>query len=86
MVTECCFCVFQIGSRRGHSYNESSFLYPSLGSGPDVDGLGSGSYSVEDYQSILQYANRRHIQVTKVADFRALKCGPLRHPPYFENW
>ncbi|RDV16326.1 beta-N-acetylhexosaminidase [Pontibacter diazotrophicus] len=54
----------QIGSRRGHTSDDSQNLQPSLGSGPDVDASsGSGYYSKADYVEILRYANARHIKV-----------------------
>ena len=57
--------VFQIGACRGHTYDESDCLLPTLGSGPDHSGLGNGFYTATDYQDILHYANQRHIQVPK---------------------
>ena len=36
---------------------------PQLGSGPTLTNYGTGFYSVSDYQSILTYANQRHIVV-----------------------
>jgi hexosaminidase len=55
----------EVGSRRGHSKDESQFLWPYYASGPDKDNSpnGTGYYSVEDFKKILQYANDRHIEV-----------------------
>ncbi|GAB3531719.1 family 20 glycosylhydrolase [Pontibacter brevis] len=54
----------EIGSRRGHTLDDSKNLQPSLGSGPDVDASsGSGYYSKADYIDILRYASDRHIKV-----------------------
>ena len=58
-----------VGARRGHTEDESEFMYPSLGSGPYVDQLpGSGFYSREEYIDILQYAKARHIEVIPEID------------------
>ena len=58
-----------IGSRRGHTLDESDRLYPMLGSGPDPDKLpGSGHYSREAFIEILKFAHRRHIEVIPEID------------------
>jgi hexosaminidase len=55
----------EVGSKRGHSKDESQFIWPYYASGPDKDNSpnGTGYYSVEDFKEILQYANDRHIEV-----------------------
>ena len=59
----------EVGSRRGHTLDESDRLYPSLGSGPFVDTYpGSGFYSREDYIEILAFAAARHIEVIPEID------------------
>lgn len=55
-----------VGARRGHwtADNNADWLPPSYGSGPTVENTrGSGFYSLSDFKEILQYAQRRHIQV-----------------------
>lgn len=56
----------EVGSRRGHWDDGKSkeWLPPSYGSGPFLDNArASGFYSKSDFIEILQYAQRRHIQV-----------------------
>lgn len=55
----------EIGSKRGHSEDETDFLWPYYGSGPEKENSpnGSGFYTREDFLEILQYANERHIEV-----------------------
>jgi hexosaminidase len=54
----------EVGSRRGHTLDNSEFLQPSFGSGPDINNpAGSGFYSKADYLEILKYATTRHITV-----------------------
>ncbi|MCL6261530.1 carbohydate-binding domain-containing protein [Aquiflexum sp. TKW24L] len=57
--------LIEVGSKRGHSKDESQFLWPYYASGPDKDKSpnGTGFYSVEDFKQILQYAKERHIEV-----------------------
>jgi hexosaminidase len=61
-----------VGSRRGHTLDESECLIPSYGSGPVAEPKGSGGtgfYSQDDLVRILQYANARHIEVMPEVDF-----------------
>lgn len=55
----------EVGGSRGHSKDESQFLWPYYASGPDKENSpnGSGHYSVCDFKEILQYAKDRHIEV-----------------------
>lgn len=56
----------EVGARRGHwtDTEEKPSLPPSYGSGPFLDNpRASGYYSQGDFIEILQYAQRRHIQV-----------------------
>jgi hexosaminidase len=54
----------ELGSKRGHTEQESANLFPSYGSGPDTSNpYGSGYYTREDYIEILRYAADRHITV-----------------------
>ncbi|XP_062610769.1 beta-hexosaminidase-like [Saccostrea cucullata] len=57
-----------IGSKRGHDLTERTCILPMLGSGPHLTSSGTGFYSVEDYQEILQFARRRHIEVIPEID------------------
>jgi hexosaminidase len=61
----------EVGGRRGHTHDESKFLQPTHGSGPDPDpsaSMGSGWYTQEEYIEILRYANERHIEVIPEID------------------
>jgi len=61
----------EIGSRRGHTRDESDRLQPAYGSGPstEVKGFaGSGYFTVADYMDILKYAAERHIEVIPEID------------------
>lgn len=54
----------EVGARRGHTLDDSAWLMPSYGSGPDVaNETGSGFYSRADYIELLRYATARHIRV-----------------------
>jgi hexosaminidase len=54
----------EVGSKRGHTTNDSNNLLPSYGSGPVVGvNSGTGFYSRADYVEILKYAKQRHIKV-----------------------
>ena len=54
-----------VGSRRGHTTNESRCLYPCYDGGydPDAATVGNGYYSREDFIGLLRYAAERHIRV-----------------------
>ncbi len=61
----------EVGSRRGHTLDESDRLFPSYGSGPDPDSPanhGSGFYSRQDFIEILRHARSRHIEVIPELD------------------
>lgn len=54
----------EVGSKRGHSLDESKNLHPALGSGPSVNNTtGSGHYSKADFVELLKYATQRHITI-----------------------
>lgn len=54
----------EVGARRGHAPDESAFLQPAYGSGPElVNEAGSGHYTKQDFIEILRYATDRHIRV-----------------------
>ncbi|XP_029633571.1 beta-hexosaminidase-like isoform X1 [Octopus sinensis] len=58
----------KVGGHRCHDLDETNCIMPQLGSGPTTIGSGSGFYTKEDYQEILQYAKERHIQVIPEID------------------
>lgn len=55
------------GGFRGHNVERNCIL-PLLGSGPESNTSGSGYYSVKDYQEILMYATKRHVEVIPEID------------------
>lgn len=60
-----------IGSKRGFSTDESSFIQPAYGSGGLVNAKenhGTGFYSRKDFIEILTYARQRHIEVIPEID------------------
>ena len=62
----------EVGSRRGHTKDESDMLMPAYGSGPFADAnqsFGNGYYSKADFVEILKYAAARHIEVIPEIDF-----------------
>ena len=55
-----------VGSKRGHTLDDASWLPPSFGSGPfpdSADNMGSGYFTRDDFKEILRYAQQRHIEV-----------------------
>ena len=54
-----------VGSRRGHTVDESRCLYPCYDGGcdPDAATVGNGHYSREDFIGLVRYAAERHIRV-----------------------
>lgn len=60
----------EIGSKRGHTTDESDHLQPAYGSGPSTaDGLaGSGYFTTADYVELVKYAAERHIEVIPEID------------------
>ncbi len=61
----------EIGSKRGHTIDESDRLQPSYGSGPSTEAIGysgSGFYTTEEYIEIIKYAAERHIEVIPEID------------------
>ena len=81
----------EIGSKRGHTIDESENLIPSYGSGPDGSlTTGSGYYSRKDIIEILQYANERHIEVIPELDMpgharAAIKSMNVRYNRFMEQ-
>jgi hexosaminidase len=76
-----------VGGRRGHTTDESDWLVPSFGSGPDPDPAvshGSGHYTRADFVAILRFARDRHIRVIPEIDVpgharAAIKAMAARH-------
>lgn len=59
----------EVGGRRGHTTDETDYLIPSYGSGPDPDNSkGSGWYSRAEYINLLKFASERHIEVIPEID------------------
>lgn len=54
-----------VGSRRGHTTDESNCLYPCYDGGydPDAKTIGNGYYSREEFIDLLKYAAERHVRV-----------------------
>lgn len=56
----------EVGAFRGYTNNDSLFLQPSYGSGPDpknMESMGNGFYTKDDFKEIIQYAHSLHINV-----------------------
>ena len=54
-----------VGSRRGHTVDESNSLYPCYDGGydPDAKTTGNGFYSREEFIDLLKYAAERHVRI-----------------------
>lgn len=82
-----------IGSRRGHSLDESDRLYPAYGSGwdaDDPDSPGNGFYTRNDFIEILRYAGERHMKVIPEVDMpghsrAAIKAMNARYRKYIDS-
>jgi hexosaminidase len=61
----------EVGSVRGHTLTEESYLHPSYGSGPDPEDneSGSGFYTRAQFKEIIRYAHDRHIEVIPEVNF-----------------
>lgn len=62
----------EVGSKRGHTKDESDMLMPAYGSGPFADpskSNGNGFYTKADFIEILKYAKEHHIEVIPELDF-----------------
>ncbi|MDR1369761.1 MAG: carbohydate-binding domain-containing protein [Dysgonamonadaceae bacterium] len=81
------------GSRRGHTLDESTCLYPAFAWGwdaSDTTTLANGYYSRNDFIEILKYANRRHIRVIPEVDMpghsrAAIKAMNVRYNKYIHS-
>jgi hexosaminidase len=80
----------QIGSRRGHTTDESTCLYPMFSWGwdaSDTTSLANGYYSRNDFIDILKYAQKHHIQIIPEIDIpghsrAAIKSMNARYKKY----
>lgn len=54
-----------VGSRRGHTTDESENLYPCYDGGhdPDAATIGNGYYSRAEFVDLLKYAAERHVRI-----------------------
>ena len=57
-----------MGANRCQNQDRDICLIPQRGSGPDKSIPGSGFYTTQDYQNILQYAKNLHITVIPEID------------------
>lgn len=83
----------EMGSKRGHTLDESAWLHPSYGSGPFVSGLnnhGTGYYSRDDFKEIIRLAHQRHIMVIPSINLpgharAAIKAMEVRYSRYMKK-
>ncbi|MDR0755081.1 MAG: carbohydate-binding domain-containing protein [Prevotellaceae bacterium] len=83
----------QIGSRRGHTHDESNWLYPAFSWGwdaSDTNTLAYGYYSRNDFIEILKYAKKHHIEIIPEIDVpghsrAAIKAMNVRYHKYIET-
>lgn len=79
-----------VGSRRGHTLDESTCLYPTYGWGwdaSDTTSLANGYYTRNDFIEILRYAAKRHIRIIPEVDVpghsrAAIKAMNARYNKY----
>jgi len=82
----------EIASRRGHTLDESAYLYPAYAWGYnafDTTTLANGYYSRNDFIEVLKYANQRHIRVIPEIDIpghsrAAIKAMNARYKKYID--
>ena len=53
----------EVGANRGYTLDEKNKLRPAYGSGANGLLAGNGYYTQKEYIDILQYAQKRHIEV-----------------------
>lgn len=83
----------EVGSRRGHTNDESTCLYPMYGWGwnaNDTASLANGFYTRQDFIDILQYAAKRHVRVIPEVDIpghsrAAIKAMNARYHKYIST-
>lgn len=81
-----------VGSRRGHTTDESQCLYPSYDGGydPDAKTVGNGYYSREEFIDLLKYAAERHVRIVPEIESpgharAAIVSMKARYNKYFET-
>jgi hexosaminidase len=83
----------QIGSRRGHTLDESDCLYPAFSWGwdaSDTNTLANGYYSRNDFIEILKYAKQHHVKIIPEVDLpgharAAIKAMNVRYYKYIDS-
>ena len=83
----------EIASRRGHTIDEQTCLYPAYAWGwneTDTASLANGYYSRSDFMDILKYAKERHIRVIPEIDIpghsrAAIKAMNARYQKYIDT-
>jgi hexosaminidase len=83
----------QIGSRRGHTTDESTCLYPMFSWGWDASdkkSLANGYYTCNDFIEILKYAQKRHVKILPEIDIpghsrAAIKSMNARYNKYIDT-
>jgi hexosaminidase len=83
----------QIGSRRGHTLDESECLYPAFDWGwdaSDTNTLANGYYTRNDFIEILKYAKQRHVNILPEIDLpgharAAIKAMNVRYNKYIKT-
>jgi len=80
----------EVASRRGHTSDESTCLYPTYGGSwdaTDTTSLANGYYSRDDFIDLLKYAAKQHIKVIPEVDIpghsrAAIKAMNARYNKY----
>ena len=83
----------EIASRRGHTTDELTCLYPAYAWGwneADTTSLANGYYSRSDFMDILKYAKERHIRIIPEIDIpghsrAAIKAMNARYRKYIDT-
>lgn len=83
----------EIASRRGHTTDELTCLYPAYAWGwneVDTTSLANGYYSRSDFMDILKYAKERHIRIIPEVDIpghsrAAIKAMNARYRKYIDT-
>ncbi len=83
----------EIASRRGHTADELTCLYPAYAWGwneADTTSLANGYYSRNDFMDILKYAKERHIRIIPEIDIpghsrAAIKAMNARYRKYIDT-
>ena len=78
----------EIASRRGHTTDELTCLYPAYAWGwneADTTSLANGYYSRNDFMDILKYAKERHIRIIPGHSRAAIKAMNARYRKYIDT-